>query len=163
MKTAYFAAGCFWCITPVFREREGVLGVTSGYSGGEEKNPRYEDVKSQKTGHREAVRIDYDEERVSFDALMDLFLDHVDPFDDGGQFIDRGYSYTLAVYWTEERERVCAEEAIRGLRQSSGRQVFVSVEPFRGFYEAEAYHQDYDLKNPDAFEKELRESGRNPL
>ena len=74
MSTAYFAGGCFWCITPTFREMDGVRGVISGYSGGSEENPAYEDVKLQRTGHRETIRIDYDEAKVSFDELLAQFL-----------------------------------------------------------------------------------------
>ena len=84
----------------------------------------------------------------------------MDPFDPDGQFIDRGHSYTLAVYYLSESQRQTAEEGIRQLEKTSGQKVFISVEPFRSFYPAEAYHQNYDLKNPEAFEKELIESGR---
>ena len=105
MATAYFAGGCFWCITPTFREMEGVANVVSGYSGGVESNPVYEDVKYQRTGHRETIRIDYDPEKVTFRELFSVFLDGVDPFDEGGQFIDRGHSYTLAVYYLTEEEQ----------------------------------------------------------
>ena len=159
-ETAYFAGGCFWCITPTFREMEGVLDVTSGYSGGDEVNPIYEDVKQQRTGHREAIRIDYDPGKVSFRELFDIFLSGVDPFDPDGQFIDRGHSYTLAVYYLSPEQQQIAEVGIRQLEQESGRKVFIHVEPFRSFYTAEEYHQNYDLKNPEAFERELIESGR---
>ena len=70
MKTAYFAGGCFWCITPTFKETKGVVEVTSGYCGGDEINPTYNEVKSQKTGHRETIKIDYDPEKVSFSELF---------------------------------------------------------------------------------------------
>ena len=160
METAYFAGGCFWCITPSFREKEGVLEVVSGYSGGAEVDPRYEDVKQQKTGHRETIRIDYDPSKVSFRELFNIFLVGIDPFDAGGQFIDRGFSYTLAVYYLSENQKQIAEDRIRKLEETSGQKVYISVEPFRNFYTAEEYHQNYDLKNPEAFEKELMESGR---
>ena len=162
-ETAYFAGGCFWCITPTFREMDGVMEVTSGYSGGLEVNPSYEDVKRQKTSHRETIRIDFDPSKVSFKELFDIFLCGVDPFDPDGQFIDRGHSYTLAVYHLSEQQRLIAEEGIRQLEQESGQTVFIRVEPFRNFYTAEEYHQNYDLKNPEAFEKELIESGRKKL
>lgn len=163
MKNAYFAGGCFWCITPTFQEKVGVRRVTSGYSGGEEAAPSYEDVKYQRTGHRETIRIEYNEERIGYEALLELFLANVDPFDEGGQFIDRGHSYTLAVYYETQAEKEQAEEAIRQLEQTSGRQVFVAVEPFKSFYAAEEEHQDYYRKNPEAFRKELVESGRIKL
>lgn len=160
MKTAYFAGGCFWCITPTFREMEGVFSVTSGYSGGEEVNPTYEDVKYQRTGHRETIRICYNEEKHTFAELMQVFLCGVDPFDEGGQFIDRGHSYTLAVYYNDEEEHLIAASAIAALEAQAGRKVCISLEPFRNFYTAEEEHQDYYRKNPEAFRQELIDSGR---
>ncbi len=158
-KTAYFAGGCFWCITPVFKIY-GASRVVSGYSGGDEVNPKYEDVKHQKTGHRETIAVTYDDEKVGYRKLLDIFLANIDPYDDGGQFIDRGFSYTTAVFYNDESEKQAAEEALEKLSQESGRETKVSVEPFKSFYDAEEYHQDYYLKNPEAFEKELIESGR---
>ena len=160
MEKAYFAAGCFWCITPAFRDTKGVSRVVSGYSGGTEVDPAYEDVKLQKTGHREAICIEYNPETVTYRQLFDIFLSGVDPYDAGGQFIDRGHSYTLAVYYLSSEQKQIAEDSIRQLEADSGQQVFISLEPFRNFYTAEEYHQNYDLKNPEAFEKELVESGR---
>ena len=151
METAYFAGGCFWCIPPTFRMTEGVAGVISGYSGGEEANPVYEDVKLQRTGHRETLRIEFDPKAVRYETLLTIFLDSVDPFDGGGQFIDRGHSYTLAVYWCSEAQRQAAEAAVARLEAAAGRPVMVSIEPFSQFWEAEDYHQNYDLKNPEAF------------
>ncbi|MBQ8238836.1 MAG: peptide-methionine (S)-S-oxide reductase MsrA [Oscillospiraceae bacterium] len=159
-STAYFAGGCFWCITPTFREMDGVFNVISGYSGGDEVDPVYADVKHQRTGHRETIRIDYDPEQVSFETLFDIFLSGVDPFDAGGQFIDRGHSYTLAVYYLNEEERRTAEAGIRCLEAESGRTVHISVEPFKSFYTAEEAHQDYYRKHPAEFEQELIDSGR---
>lgn len=160
MQTAYFAGGCFWCITPAFKETPGVAAVISGYCGGDEVNPAYEDVKYQRTGHRETIRIDFDPACVSFDALLRLFLDSVDPFDGEGQFIDRGHSYTLAVYYTDDAQKSAAEAQIAQLQASAGKEVFVSVEPFKAFYSAEEEHQDYYLKHPKEFEQELISSGR---
>ena len=159
-ETAYFAGGCFWCITPTFREMEGVLDVVSGYSGGDEVNPTYEDVKCQRTGHRETIRIDFAPEKVSFDTLLEIFLSSVDPFDAGGQFIDRGHSYTLAVYPLDEAQKAAAEAAIRQLEEETGREVCIAVEPFKSFYPAEEYHQDYYRKHPEEFRQELIDSGR---
>lgn len=160
MATAYFAGGCFWCITPTFQEMDSVHKVTSGYSGGTEADPTYLDVKYQRTGHRETVRIDYDEDKVSFSQLFDIFLAGVDPFDEGGQYIDRGHSYTLAVYWLTEEERTIAEAGIAALETEAGRKVHIAVEPFTNFYTAEEEHQDYYLKHPEEFRKELIDSGR---
>ncbi|MBQ9147970.1 MAG: peptide-methionine (S)-S-oxide reductase MsrA [Oscillospiraceae bacterium] len=159
-ETAYFAGGCFWCITPTFNEMEGVLKVTSGYSGGDEVDPTYADVKYQRTGHRETIRIDFDPAKVSFAELFHIFLGGVDPFDGGGQFIDRGHSYTLAVYYLDETQRRITGDGIRELEAESGQKVFISVEPFKSFYSAEEAHQDYYLKHPAEFEQELIDSGR---
>ena len=153
---AYFAGGCFWCVTPWFAKNRGVLKVISGYSGGDEENPTYEDVKDQKTMHRETIEVEYDENEVSFKELLEIFLNNVDVYDDGGQFIDRGHSYTLAVYYNNQEEK---EITLNRLNEYD-KQVYVSVEEFKHFYIAEEYHQDYYLKNPEAFEKELIESGR---
>ena len=163
VQTAYFAGGCFWCITPDFQETEGVIRVTSGYSGGDEADPRYLDVKYQRTGHRETIRVDYDSSAISFGQLLDIFLKGVDPFDGGGQFIDRGHSYTLAVYYTTAQERQLTQQRLLALEQASGKTVYVSVEPFRSFYRAEEEHQDYYRKHPEEFRQELIESGRLKL
>ena len=160
MRQAYFAGGCFWCITPSFTELEGVSQVVSGYSGGDEADPTYEEVKGQRTHHRESIRIEYDETLVSFETLLDIFLKNVDPFDGGGQFIDRGASYTLAIYAQNEAEHDAAQAAIARLEAEAGKPTAIALEPFKAFYDAEEYHQDYYLKNPEAFEKEMIESGR---
>ena len=160
MKTAYFAGGCFWCITPFFKMTKGVLSVTAGYSGGEEENPTYLLVKSQKTRHRETIAVEYDESVVPYTELLDIFLSGVDPYDEGGQFIDRGRSYTLAVYYTSEQERVKTVSMIRALEEASGQTAYIALEPFKTFYPAEEEHQDYYLKHPEAFEEELITSGR---
>lgn len=159
-KTAYFAGGCFWCITPTFQEMDGVFRVVSGYSGGDEIDPTYLDVKHQRTGHRETIRIDYDMEKVSFEQLLDIFLNGVDPFDAGGQYIDRGHSYTLAVYYLDDTEKELAMAAVDALEKASGQTVYVSVEPFKSFYTAEEEHQDYYRKHPAEFRQELIDSGR---
>lgn len=159
-ETAYFAGGCFWCITPTFKEMAGVVDVVSGYSGGDEVNPTYADVKSQKTRHRETIRIDFKPSKVTFMELLDIFLSGVDPFDPDGQFIDRGHSYTLAIYHCSEAQQQAAEAAVRALEEESGQTVYVSIEPFKSFYDAEEEHQDYYLKHPEEFRQELIDSGR---
>ena len=156
---AYFAGGCFWCVTPIYK-MYGVDKVTCGYSGGKEVNPTYEDVKAQKTGHRETIMLTYDPGKVSYEKLLDIYFANVDPFDAEGQFIDKGHSYTLAIFYTTGEERNLAQKRIDDLKKESGREVYISLEPFTSFYKAEEYHQDYYLKHPEEFEKELVESGR---
>lgn len=160
MKNAYFAGGCFWCIASCFNQLEGVKQVLSGFSGGEEVNPSYEQVKAQETSHRETIKIIYDENKVSYERLLDIFIENVDPFDEGGQFIDRGHSYSLAIYYENEKEKGFANEIVTKIKQSTGKTPYISIEKFKSFYLASEYHQDYNLKHPEEFEKELIESGR---
>lgn len=160
MREAYFAGGCFWCITPVFREQKGVLSVASGYSGGDEENPTYEDVKHGRTHHRETIRVRFDSDVIAYETLLRIFLWNVDPFDAGGQFIDRGASYTLAIYPTDDAQASAARSAIRALEADAGKPAAIAVEPFKSFWLAEEYHQDYDRKNPLAFAREMALSGR---
>ena len=160
MKRAYFAGGCFWCIAPIFNEIDGVNSVVSGYCGGDEENPTYEQVKSQQTHHRETIQIEYDPDKVSYMQLLEVFLESVDPFDAGGQFIDRGESYTLAIFCTDETERLAEEKKLQDLAEDEGKWPAVSIEPYKTFWPAEEYHQDFYMKNPEAFEKEWLGSGR---
>ena len=156
----YFSGGCFWCITPTFYEINGVRKVISGFSGGDEVNPTYLDVKKGLTHHRETIKIDYDENLVSFKELLEVFLGSVDLFDGGGQFIDRGHSYTLAVYYQNENEKDTTFSLLGEIEEKVGKKAMVSVEAFKSFYEAESEHQDYFKKNPKEFNEELIKSGR---
>ncbi len=160
MKQAYFAGGCFWCITPFFAELAGVESVISGFSGGKEANPAYAAVKAQQTGHRETICVTYDPQAVTYGDLLDLFLKSVDPFDGGGQFVDRGRSYTLAVYYTDESEKAALLARLDALERQTGKTPCVAAEPFTAFWPAEELHQDYYKKNPEAFQKEWETSGR---
>ena len=156
----YFAGGCFWCITPVFYDIEGVEKVVSGFSGGEEINPSYDDVKHQLTNHRETIKVIYDEKKVRYQELLECFLTHVDLFDGEGQYIDRGRSYTLAIYYNDEEEKNIAIKRLKEIEEKMQKKTYVALEPFKSFYEASDDHQDYYKKNPEEFEKELITSGR---
>ena len=159
MKEAYFAGGCFWCVTPIYK-LYGVEKVICGYAGGDEVNPTYEQVKHQETGHRETIKLVYDPERVTYEKLLDIYFANVDPFDAQGQFIDKGFPYTLAIFYTDLEEKEKAAARIARIEADSGKKVQVELLPYKNFYEAEEYHQDYYLKNPEAFAKEMKESGR---
>lgn len=162
LQKAIFAGGCFWCMIKPFDKYEGVKSVLSGYTGGYVENPTYEQIKTQTTGHREAVEITFDEEKISFEMLVDIFFKVIDPTDEAGQFIDRGESYTTAVFYQDENQRDIVERYIRDLDASGkfSKPVVTKVLPAMPFYLAEEYHQDYYKKNPDAYQKEYIESGR---
>ena len=160
MKSAYFAGGCFWCISDVFSSIRGVIDVVSGYSGGNFENPTYDDVKSQTTGHRETVKVIYDEYIVSFWELLEIYFSNVDPFDIEGQFGDKGFSYTLAIFYSNDNEFNIINEFLLERQQSLDRKICISIEPLVNFYQAEDYHQNYSKKHPQEFEEELISSGR---
>lgn len=160
IKQALFAGGCFWCMAKPYYEYDGVIKVFSGYAGGSEVNPTYEQVKKGLTHHRETVMLEYDSAVISFKQLLDIYFYNIDPFDEGGQFIDRGDNYTCAIYTDDVEERSIATEYINDIEARYNRKVQVKVLGNQVFYMAEEYHQDYALKNPDAMQQELKASGR---
>ena len=147
---AIFAGGCFWCMEPPFDALPGVLATTSGYTGGSVVNPSYEQVSSGKTGHVEAVKIEYDAKRVSYSQLLEVFWHNVDPTDAGGQFCDRGPQYTTAIFTSDDEQLAEATAAKEKLDASHALQkpVVTAIRPAGPFYPAEDYHQNYYEKNP---------------
>lgn len=145
---AIFAGGCFWCMEPPYDELDGVAETVSGYTGGHAEAPTYEEVTAGGTGHFEAVRVTYDPERVSFVELADVFWRNIDPFDDGGQFCDRGSSYRAAIFHGDEAEREVAEAGKADIEARFDRRMATRILPAAAFYPAEDYHQDYYQKNP---------------
>lgn len=149
-QLATFAGGCFWCMEPPYEKIDGVVSVVAGYTGGETKDPTYEEVSTGETGHREAVQITFDPARTSFEALLDIFWRSVDPTDQDGQFADRGDQYRTAIYYHDEAQRAAAERSKAELG-ASGRftsPIKTEIIPYQSFYPAEDYHQDYYQKNP---------------
>jgi peptide-methionine (S)-S-oxide reductase len=146
--TAIFAGGCFWCMEPPFDKTEGVLSTTSGYTGGQKENPTYQDVSGGGTGHYEAVQVEYDPSKVSYEKLLEVFWPNVDPFDASGQFCDKGGQYRAAIFAGSEEEKRQAEASKARAAAKLGRQVVTEVLPAAPFYPAEDYHQDYYTKNP---------------
>lgn len=145
-KSLILAGGCFWCVEHDLREAPGVLSVTSGYSGGDMENPTYENH----GGHREAVLVEYDDQKTSYKKLLQFFVDHIDPTDAGGQFGDRGESYRTAIFYENDEERSVAEFVVRELDESNVYDVPSTIEILqrKAFNEAEDYHQKYAEKNP---------------
>lgn len=142
--TAVYAGGCFWCVEADLEKLDGVGDVVSGYAGGELKNPTYRNH----SGHLEVVEAPYDPAVISYRELTDFFLRHIDPLDDGGQFCDRGHSYTTAVFYQNDDQKADAEAAIAAAETELGQRIVTPARPLDRFWRAEDYHQDYYKKNP---------------
>ncbi|KZX77188.1 methionine sulfoxide reductase, partial [Alcanivorax sp. HI0013] len=142
---AYFAGGCFWCTESDFEELDGVSEAISGFAGGDEKNPSYEDVAHGRTGHTETVKVIYDPAVVSYDNLLTWFWQHIDPTDPNGQFVDRGQQYRSAIFYQTEAEKTAALASRKALEESGrfDKPVVTEITELNAFYPAEDYHQDY--------------------
>lgn len=162
-KTATYAGGCFWCVESDLEKVHGVLRVVSGYSGGPEKNPTYKEVAYGRTGHIEAVQVYYDPEKTDYKTITDIFFRHIDPTDNGGQFVDRGPQYRPAVFYHDAGQKETAEAIVKSLNDSGRfkKPVVTEIRPFEVFYKAEEYHQDYYLKNPGHYNRYRNGSGRD--
>lgn len=149
-KKATFAGGCFWCMQPAFDRLEGVISTMVGYTGGTVENPTYEQVCSGKTGHAEAIEIDFDPGKISFPELIETFWKNINPAQANGQFADRGSQYRTVIYYHDENQRQMAEISKRELEESGkfGSGIQTEIRPAGPFYEAESYHQEYYLKEP---------------
>lgn len=159
---ATFAGGCFWCMVKPFDQLPGIVKVVSGYTGGHVENPTYEQVCSDTTGHVEAVQITFDPEQMPYERLVEMFWRSIDPTDPGGQFGDRGHSYTTAIFVHDEEQRRIAEQSKRELAQSGvfAKPIATPILDAKPFYPAEAYHQDYYKTNPVRYKAYFVGSGR---
>ncbi len=165
LKNLYAAGGCFWCTESDFQKIPGVVSVVSGYSGGHVENPTYLQVAEEETGHREAIEITYDPVVTDYRTLLLEFFDHIDPTDEGGQFNDRGESYTTAIFYGNEEEKKIAEDLIGEINESGiyEKPIATLILPFKNFYKAEEYHQDYHSKNPVRYGSYRMASGRDQM
>jgi peptide-methionine (S)-S-oxide reductase len=150
LANATFAGGCFWCMEHPYDALSGVVSVTSGYTGGQKKNPTYEEVSAGGTGHAEAVQIVYDPEKIGYDRLLEVFWRNIDPTTPDKQFCDVGTQYRSAIFFHDEEQRRLAEESKRALDESMRLPgpVVTEIVPASEFYRAEEYHQKYYRKNP---------------
>lgn len=160
---AIFAGGCFWCMEPPFEKLDGVHAVISGYIGGEQPNPTYQEVSAGGTGHAEAVEIRYDPTKVSYATLLEVFWRNIDPTDGGGQFVDRGSQYRSAIFYLDDQQREEAEASKAALAASGrfSRPIVTAIVPATTFYPAEDYHQDYYKENPLRYQYYRYGSGRD--
>jgi peptide-methionine (S)-S-oxide reductase len=150
LEKATFAGGCFWCMEAPFDRLEGVLSVTSGYTGGTKKNPTYEEVSSGSTGHTEAVQIVYDPSKIGYTKLLDIFWRNIDPTVQNGQFCDVGSQYRSGIFYHNVEQKRLAEESKKALEKSGKIKapIHTEITPASEFYNAEEYHQNYYKKNP---------------
>ena len=165
LHTATFAGGCFWCMQPPYDQLDGVEKLVVGYTGGDVENPSYEDVIRGNTGHFEAVQISYDPKKVSYEQLLEAFWRQIDPTDAGGQFADQGPQYRTAIFFHDEAQRELAEKSKLQL-ETSGKfdePIATRILPYKAFYVAEEYHQDYYEKNPGYYNSYKWGSGRGPF
>jgi peptide-methionine (S)-S-oxide reductase len=147
---ATFAGGCFWCMEAPYDKLPGVISTTSGYIGGTVKNPTYEQVSSGRTGHTEAVQVEYDPSRVNYEKLLQVFWMNIDPTVKNAQFCDHGTQYRSGIFYHDETQRKLAEASKAALDKSKPFKEPIVTEITRAseFYPAEDYHQDYYQKNP---------------
>lgn len=146
---ATFAGGCFWCMEEAFDSVEGVVETISGFANGHVEDPSYEQVTKGGTGHVEAVQITYDQDRVDYRHLLEVYWANIDPLDDGGQFCDRGPSYKSGIFYHNERQQRLARESKQRLadRYDLAGDIVTPIEPLENFYAAQDYHQNYHQKN----------------
>ncbi len=162
LSVATFAGGCFWCVEAGFEAVPGVVEAVSGFTGGEEPNPSYQQVVSGQTGHTEAVQVYYDASIISYEGLLQAFWRMMDPTDDQGQFVDRGLQYRPAIFYHDAQQRELAEQSRAELIAAHRypKPVVIEILPLGPFYEAEEYHQDYHRNNPVRYWFYTRNSGR---
>ena len=143
--TATLGTGCFWCTEAIFQELKGVIRVNSGYSGGTQNNPTYEQVCSGMTGHAECLQIVYDPKTVSFDELLEVFWESHDPTTLNRQGNDVGTQYRSVIFYHDPVQKQKAEEYKKKLNESKAydRPIVTEIAPFTRFFPAENYHQDY--------------------
>lgn len=149
-REAIFAMGCFWCGAAAFTHHDtneklsGIISVTVGYTGGEMPAPTYQNHE----GHKEAVKITYDPKVISYNKLLNIFWHNIDPFDAKGQFCDKGFAYSAAIFYQNEKQLSLAEKSKNKAENELGKPFVTEILPAKIFYNAEEYHQDYKIKNP---------------
>ena len=149
LSKAYFASGCFWCVESIFENLKGVVEVNSGYSGGNIKDPSYSQVMSGKTGHAETIEVIYDSKIINFQTLVQVFFGSHDPSTLNRQGPDVGTQYRSIAFFNSENEKQIIENEIKILlKNRTYNKITTEIEPFKKFYIAEDYHQDYKKKNP---------------
>lgn len=162
LAKATFAGGCFWCMEGPFETQEGVKEAFAGYAGGSEETATYKQVSRGDTAHREAVQIFYDPQVISYPELLEIFWKQIDPLDAGGQFADRGFHYTTAIYFHSSEQETEAKNSKNMLQENEyfDRPIATQIIVFETFFPAEEYHQDYYLHSAQRYNQYKEGSGR---
>ena len=162
-EIATLAGGCFWCMETPFEDVDGVEKVISGYAGGTESNPTYQQVSSGKTGYRESIQVYFDPAVISYSEILDIYWRQFDPTDEGGSFHDRGHQYTSAIFYHDDKQKEVAESSKKELDKSGifNKPIVTKIIKFTTFYPAEKYHQDFYKKNPERYHSYREASGRD--
>ena len=163
-ETALLAGGCFWCTEGAFDDVPGVVEAISGYTGGDQPNPTYEQVSAGGTGHYEAIEVRFDPAKIGYAQILDIFWRQIDPTDAGGQFADRGTQYRAAIFVKDAEQRRIAEASKKALEATHwfDKPIATTILPAGPFFRAEEYHQDYHVKNPARYKAYKWGSGRGP-
>ena len=143
LRKVYFAGGCFWCMEESFEKKDGVLEVISGYSGGITKNPTYNEVTYGDTGHFETIEIIFDKNKTNYSDLLNHFWKNIDPFDEYGQFCDKGYSYRSVAFYENNEQKNLIKKSVEKLEEKFETRIVTYVIKFERFYKAEEKHQNY--------------------
>ncbi len=162
LAVATFSGGCFWCMEGPFESVDGVVEAFAGYAGGTEVEPSYQQVAGGYTGHREAVQVFYNPEQISYEKLLEIYWRQIDPTDSGGQFADRGFQYTTAIFYHDDAQKSIAEQSRSNLSASGKfeKPIVTDIIAFTTFYPAEAYHQDFYKNSAERYKKYAKGSGR---
>lgn len=147
-ESLVLGGGCFWCTEAAYQLQTGVIHVTSGYAGGNQPNPSYEDVCSHGTGHAEVIKIDFDPTVVSLDTLLDYFWMVHDPTQVGGQGNDEGPQYRSIILYANDAQKAAAEKSLRAAQERFSSPITTEIVPLTKFWPAESYHQNYFARNP---------------
>ncbi len=161
-ETITLAGGCFWCTEAYFQEEKGIIDAVSGYAGGDEATASYLMVAKGTTKHREAVQITYDPKIISTEKVLDIYWSHIDPTNTEGQFADKGFQYTTAIFYHTDAQKEVALDSKKRLASSNlfDKPIATEVLLFENFFKAEEYHQDYYKKASDHYERYKKGSGR---
>lgn len=151
MKKIYLAGGCFWGLQKYMDQFDGIISTTVGYANGKTENPTYEDVKSQASDHSETVEVIYDPSIISLKEILEKYYVVIDPTSLNKQGEDEGRSYRTGIYYTDNADLIVIEEVTDSIQAKTTEKVVVEIEPLKGFYPAEEYHQKYLEKNPQGY------------